>query len=224
MRNSNVNVWNWTRNVSEVGVENPNRVVVTETYEIPRYTGRIYGGCDWYCEDVVAGLKNDCKIWTRKGKDYGSLCNIWEEDYELYDFLTGNLKEDLEIFQKKLDRKFGVGKYEAFVLGAYIHSGTVFSINKCGNRVCQWDSSQLGFIGIPVADGKAENADEIADVLTDAWEGSFYEFQVIDEMTGDCMDENVFGVHSGSLEVERKWKEETESKYGIDWDSVETIY
>ena len=218
---------NFERTVNET--ENPNVIRVTESYEIPRYSGKIYGDCDWYCEDIVSGLKNDCKIWTRKGKDFGSLCNIWESDYELYDFLTGNLEQDLEIFQKKLDRKFGKGKFEAFVLGAYIHSGTSFSINKVGNRVCRWDSSQLGFIGIPKnGDGdygyKAEDASVIADELTDAWEGGFLNYQVVDEFTGDAVDENIFGTASGCLREENEWKEKTEQKYGIKWDSVDVIY
>ena len=219
---------NFERSVNET--ENPNVVRVVESYEIPRYTGRSYGDCDWYCDDIAAGIKNDCKIWTRKDKDFGSLCNIWEDDSELYDFLTGNLADDLEIFQKKLDRKFGKGKYEAFVLGAYIHSGTSFSINKVGNRVCRFDSSQLGFIGIPAEEGVAEygytnkNPDDVANSLTDAWEGSFQNYQIVDELTGDIMDEDVFGTYSGNLEEKRKWKMETESKYGIDWDSVEVIY
>lgn len=219
---------NYERKIEMVN-DNANLVKVTESYEIPRYSGKIYGDCDWYCEDIVNGLKNDCKIWTRKNKDFGNLCNIWESDYELYDFLTGNLEQDLEIFQKKLDRKFGKGKFEAFVLGAYIHSGTSFSINKCGNQICRWDSSQLGFIGIPKnSDGdygyKAEDASVIADELTDAWEGGFLNYQVVDEFTGDAVDENIFGTASGSLREENEWKEKTEQKYGIKWDSVDVIY
>ena len=49
-------------------------------------------------------------------------------------------------------------EYEAFVLGAYIHSGTSFSISKTGDHRCRFDSGNLGFIGVP----KGTNPDKIA--------------------------------------------------------------
>lgn len=67
------------------------------------------------------------------------------------------------------DNEFGEGKYEAFVLGAYIHSGTSFSISKTGDHRCRFDSCNLGFIGVP----KSMNVDEIAEELTAAWEGEY---------------------------------------------------
>ena len=106
----------------------------TTVREVDRYTPRIDGLCVWICEDTVDEIKRECKIGVPRG-EYSSLCNF-DMDYDL---LTG----DLETFQNELDEQFGSHKYEAFVLGAYIHSGTSFSVNKCGNRVCRFDSSRL---------------------------------------------------------------------------------
>ena len=120
------------------------KVEIITTRTVDRYTPRIDGRCDWICEDTVENIKSDCKIYVPRG-EYSHLSTM-SMDYNELDGAT--LEEDLAIFQKELNRQFGVGKYEAFVLGAYIHSGTSFSVNKSGNHVCRWDSSQLGFIGL----------------------------------------------------------------------------
>lgn len=88
-----------------------------------------------------------------------------------------------------------VVKYEAFVLGAYIHS---FSISKTGDHRCRFDSGTLGFIGVP----KGTNPDEIAEELTAACNGEY------DNLT----DDSICSYDYNELE---KWKEEARSKYNI---------
>lgn len=69
-------------------------------------------------------------------------------------------RDDLAGFQSAIG-----DEYEAFVLGAYIHSETSFSISKTGDHRCRFDSCNLGFIGVP----KGTNPDKIAEELTAAW-------------------------------------------------------
>lgn len=202
--------------------ETTGKVEIITTRTVDRYTPRIDGRCEWICEDTVENIKSDCKIYVPRG-DYSHLSTM-SMDYNELDGAT--LQDDLAIFQKELNRQFGVGKYEAFVLGAYIHSGTSFSVNKSGNRVCRWDSSQLGFIGLRRDKNHkthyytADNPDLVADDLTNAWEGQFAEYQVYDELDEEIVDSCVMaGFH-----VDQKWVEHAEKTYGISFDGVEPIY
>ena len=195
---------NFTQNRNQIE-SNPNSILITETYELPRYTPRIYCA-DWECDFVVDNIKENCQIWT-PCRDYRSLSNFELDDEEL----TGSLSKDLEIFESKVGEN-----YKCFVLGAYIHSGTSFSLTKGGDHRCRFDSSQLGFIAIP----KDWNEDEVASDLTAAWEGEFMEYQVIDELTGDCVD----SITTADLYKDKKYIDEFESKYGVDFSDCEVIY
>lgn len=195
------------------------KVEIITTRTVDRYTPRIDGRCDFMCEDTVDEIKRECKIYVPRG-EYTSLSNF-EMDY---DALNGTLAEDLETFQNELDSQFGSHKYEAFVLGAYIHSATAFSVNKCGNRVCRWDSSQLGFIGLPVDsnDGEfyytADKPDEVANELTNAWNGFYNEYQIYDELECEVVDSCV------SAETPSEWIESAEKTYHVSFDDVEPMY
>lgn len=199
--------------------EQTGKVEITTVREVDRYTPRIDGCCDWFCEDTVDEIKRECKIYVPRG-EYKSLSNFNMD----YDKLDGTLAEDLETFQNELDSQFGSHKYEAFVLGAYIHSATAFSVNKSGNRVCRWDSSQLGFIGLPVDsnDGEfyytADKSDKVADELTNAWNGFYNEYQIYDELNCEVVDSCV------SAETLPEWLEDVRQKYGVSFDNVEPMY
>lgn len=195
------------------------KVEITTVTVVDRYTPRIDGSCDWICEDVVENIKSECKIYVPRG-EYSHLSN-----FEMnYDSLTGCLSDDLKKFQKELDKQFGNGKYEAFVLGAYIHSGTSFSINKTGNRVCRFDSSQLGFIGLPTKSKdvfySADDPSCVADDLTYAWNGEIAEYQVYDELEEEIVDSCVFV----GCKTDSTWLENVKEKYGVSFDGVECVY
>lgn len=203
-----------------------NMVHVTETYDEPRYMPRIWGNCEWECENTVNEIKECCKIYVPRG-DYSDL-TTFEIDH---DDLTGStLEEDREIFQKKLDEEFGKDEYEAFVLGAYIHSGTSFSVNKEGNHVCRFDSSQLGFIGLKknVEDYySAKHPDHVADMLTAAYNGEFNEYQVIDNYTDECvvLDNGDYeSLTTCDYKEAQEWCEKMEKKYNISFDDVNPTY
>ena len=206
-------------NIEKVLDDKTNTVKVVETYEINRYEPQIMGGCDYVCEDVVESIKECCQIYVPKG-EYKCLTT-----FEMnYDALTGKtLEEDRQIFQQKLDEEFGKDEYEAFVLGAYIHSGTAFSVNKEGNHVCRFDSSQLGFIGLKknIDDMySAEHPDKVASDLTAAWNGEFNEYSVIDTLTDEVVDSIVTADYSEAS----KWCDEAKEKYGVNFDGVNPTY
>lgn len=208
----------------EVTLLDEKTVRIVERYDRPRYRGYALGNCQFECEQVVNEIKEDCQIWVKPTGDFSSLITFNIDS----DQLTGKtLAEDLEIYQKLLDKEFGKDKYEAFVLGAYIHSGTSFSINKCGNRVCRFDSSQLGFIGLPkneadaqCASNLANNTEKIAESLTAAWNGEFVEYGVIDELSSDTIEYLVTADYNEARDFGQKMQE----KYGIDFDEIEVQY
>lgn len=108
---------------------------------------------------TVEEIKDCCKLWV-KSCNYSNLTNV-EGDFD-----------DLAGFQSAIG-----DEYEAFVLGAYIHSGTSF---KTGDHRCRFDSETLGFIGVP--------KDKIAEELTAAWNGEYEGYEIYDNLTDDYVD------------------------------------
>ena len=198
-----------------------NKVKVTITYELDRYDPQIYGGCQEICEETVKEIQEVSKIWTSQKGDYAGLTNVKLDPDEVFTGKT--LTEDLEKYQQYLDKTFGKDEYEAFVLGAYIHSGTSFSVNKSGNHVCRWDSSQLGFIGLKknVEDiYSAKHPDKVAEMLTAAWEGEFLEYQVVDNLTNDVVDSIV----TADYKEAQDWCAKAEEKYHVSFDGINPVY
>ena len=168
-------------------MKNENIVHVVEEYDIPRYEMRVRDECEMAIQDI----QNHCKLYV-KARNYSNLTNV-EGDFD-----------DLAGFQSAI----GEGKYEAFVLGAYIHSGTSFSISKTGDHRCRFDSGNLGFIGVP----KGMNPDKIAEELTAAWEGEYEGYDIYDNLTDEYVD-SICDYDYKNLE---KWKEEAREKYGVE--------
>jgi len=209
---------NFKRKVT--ATKNPNVVKVTETYDLPRYIPQIIND-SFECEETVREIMECCKIYTSKVGDYAILNNV---DLDPNEIFTGKtLEEDRKNFQKYLNKEFGKNKYEAFVLGAYIHSGTSFSVNKVGNHVCRWDSSQLGFIGLQkgIEDVYSnKNPDKVAKALTAAWEGEFNRYEVIDTLN----DETVEELTTCDYNEANKFSNEMKEKYNVDFDECKVIY
>lgn len=187
------------------------KVEVTHVSEIDRYTGSIqYSEC--LCDFVREDFTENFKVWTTKKGREGFDCLDTKENWEP----EGNsVSEDIESFQKYLDEEYGKDKYEAYALGAYIHSAVSFAFNKGEDNRCRWDSGTVGFVGIP----KDLNIDlsQYASNLSDAWNGYLYECVVYDNLTDEQIDD------CSSLESDEtmsKWKIETGEKYGIDWHNV----
>ena len=186
-------------------MKNENIVHVVEEYDIPRYEMRVRDDCSDECEMAIQDIQNHCKIWV-KSRNYSNLTNVELDDDEVFE--GKSLAGDLASYQKFLDREFGKGKYEAFVLGAYIHSETSFSISKTGDHRCRFDSGTLGFIGVP----KGMNPDKIAEELTAAWEGEYEGYEIYDNLTDDYVD----SICDYDYENLKKWKEEAREKYGVE--------
>ena len=187
--------------------QNPDKVVVTTFVRKDRYTPCARHSQD-ECEFVVERIMNDCKIYS-PCRDYTSLNNFDLDDDEL----TGNLYEDLDIFTKKVGDGF-----DCYILGAYIHSGTSFSISKEGDHRCRFDSGQLGFIAIPK--NYKQSPSDLADDLTNAWEGGFVEYSVYDELKEEFVDSLV----TASWSEARDFTDKCKLKYGVDFDDVTVEY
>ena len=188
-----------------ITLKNENIVHVVKEYDIPRYEMQVRDDCSDECEMVIEDIKYCCKLWV-KSRDYSNLTNVELDEDEVFE--GKSLAGDLAGYQKFLDREFGEGKYEAFVLGAYIHSGTSFSISKTGDHRCRFDSANLGFIGVP----KGMNPDKIAEELTAAWNGEYEGYEIYDNLTDDYVD-SICDYDYKNLE---EWKEEARKKYGVE--------
>ena len=173
-----------------ITLKNENIVHVVEEYDIPRYEMRVWNDCSDEEEMAIEDIKDCCKLWV-KSCNYSNLTNV-EGDFD-----------DLAEFQSAIGEE-----YEAFVLGAYIHSGTSFSISKTGDHRCRFDSGNLGFIGVP----KGTNLDKIAEELTAAWNGEYKGYEIYDNLTDDYVD-SICDYDYDSLE---EWKEEAREKYGVE--------
>ena len=182
-------------------------VHVVEEYDIPRYEMLVRDDCSDECEMAIQDIQNHCKIWV-KSRNYSNLTNVELDDDEVFE--GKSLAGDLASYQKFLDREFGKGKYEAFALGAYIHSGTSFSISKTGDHRCRFDSGTLGFIGVP----KGTNLAKIAEELTAAWNGEYEGYEIYDNLLDDYVD-SICDYDYNGLE---EWKKSAKLKYDVEFD------
>ena len=186
-------------------------VEIVTTEVVSRYKPKIYGLDSGFYNNLCSDFKENYPM-TLFYRDYNNLTSFEFGDVDNDDTYS------LEDYQKALDAAFGKGKYEAYILGAYIHSGTSFSISKTGDNRCKWDSSNLGFIGIPVE--QKSNVNEIANELTNIWEGGYLEYVVYDNLENDIIDSVVTAeIHWQCDEVK-----ELENKYNVKFDDVEPLY
>jgi hypothetical protein len=188
-----------------------NMVKVIVEQDIPRYRAQAHYAS--FCDSVVQDFKDNCKIWafrSREGFDHLNTGEDWEPSRE-------SVVKDIELFQQYLDKTYGTGKYEAYALGAYIHSDVSFAFNKGEDTRCRWDSGTCGFIGVP-KEGWYNDLNKAASDLSDAWNGYIISYSVFDEYTHECIDFN------DSLSDDIKdWMKQTEQEYNISWEGVEPI-
>lgn len=192
--------------IVSVELENDNVVkTVKEIYE-PRYEG--------YCEYdeaetdlVVEDFKENNKVWigkNREGFEKLATDESWEPE-------SKSVESDIDLFQKYLDETYGKDKYEAYALGAYVHSAVSFAFNKSDDTRCRWDSGTCGFVGI----SKELKVDlsRYASNLSDAWNGSIERLYVYDNYEDEPVDE----ITSLSTQKEiNEWKEQMKEKYGVE--------
>lgn len=187
------------------------KVRVTEVYDIPRYSWRLLNDCEEECNRIIEDIKEECKFCVMV-RDYRSLTNVDLDEDNI--FTKTSLQVDLKRYQKFLDDEYSKGEYEAFVLGAYIHSGTSFSISKEGDYRCRFDSGQLGFIGVPTdtdAVYNVSNLDFIARCLTATYNGEIVEYQIIDELTGEVE----ASICDFDYDTIKQWQKVASEKYGV---------
>lgn len=195
-----------TEKIVSVELENNNVVkTIKEIYE-PRYEGFWeYDGCE--CEFVGDDFKEQNKVWCKNSREGFESLNTgesWEPEGR-------SVEDDIESFQKYLDETYGKDKYEAYALGAYIHSAVSFSFNKGEDTRCRWDSGTCGFVGI----NKELNVDlnHYASALSDAWNGSIERMYVYDNYEGEEID----SITSLSERKEiQEWKDKMKEQYGIE--------
>lgn len=197
---------------TKVELVEPNKIQITTIEEKDRYVGKvIYSQVNVDME--LDDFKENNKCWTTKKSREGFDCLDTGENWEPK---AGNLKEDLTHFQIYLDKTYGSGEYEAFALGAYIHSGVSFSISKGADTRDRWDSGTVGFIGIPKYSveywEKRGGIHEYASLLTDMWNGTLGEICIYDNYNEDIVDSCWT---SDSVAEINEWKAQMKEQYGV---------
>lgn len=186
-------------------LENGN-VQVTTVKEISRYEG-ICNYSQAECELIAEDFKNLNKVWTMKHNREGFDSLDTGEDWEP----EGNsVCEDIESFQKYLDETYGKDKYEAYALGAYIHSAVSFAFNKGEDTRCRWDSGTCGFVGI--SKELKVDLNQYASELSDAWNGWVYIMEVWDNLEDEVVDEII---STESCKAINEWKDRMKEQYGV---------
>lgn len=174
--------------------------------EIPRYEG-ICNYSQAECEMIAEDFKEINKVWTIKHNREGFDSLDTKEDWEPKGI---SVEKDIESFQKYLDETYGKDKYEAYALGAYIHSAVSFAFNKGEDNRCRWDSGTCGFVGI----NKELNVDlnQYASQLSDAWNGYVYVLEIWDNLNDEVVDEIL---STESCKVISEWKDKMKEQYGV---------
>lgn len=174
---------------------------------MPRYVG-FERYCEWACEDITNDFTGNNKIWITPHEREG-FKGVYDtkEDWEPEGI---SVEKDIESFQKYLDETYGKDKYEAYALGAYIHSAVSFAFNKGEDTRCRWDSGTIGFVGI----NKELHVDlnTYASNLSDAWNGSVEILSVYDNYEDDWVDE-IYSTES--IATINDWKERMKAEYGV---------
>lgn len=185
-----------------------NKVEITTVTQVDRYVGREYYS-QTECEMIIEDFVEQNKVWTlkhsREGFDSLDTKEGWEPEGE-------SLAADLESFQKYLDETYGKDKYEAYTLGAYIHSAVSFAFNKGEDNRCRWDSGTCGFVGINKEMYDGVDLNSLASQLSDAWNGWVSILEVWDNYEDDVVDEIV---SIESIKSINDWKQKMKEKYGV---------
>lgn len=185
-----------------------NKIQVTTISEIDRYVGREYYS-QAECELIVEDITANNKIWTTKHSREGFENLDTKEDWEPE---GKSVEADIESFQKYLDDTYGKDKYEAYALGAYIHSAVSFAFNKGEDTRCHWDSGTCGFIGINKEMYMNVDLNDLANQLSDAWNGYVSVIEVWDNYEDDVVDEIL---STEPMSVINDWKERMKAAYGV---------
>lgn len=184
------------------------QVEITTVETINRYSGRAYYS-QCACECIVDNFTDTNKIWTtkhsREGFEHLDTKEEWEPEGE-------SVAADIESFQKYLDETYGKDKYEAYALGAYVHSNVSFAFNKGEDRRCPWDSGTAGFVGISKEMYDGVDLNSVASELSDAWNGYISILEVWDNYEDDVIDEIC---STESVSEINKWKEMVKEQYGV---------
>lgn len=178
------------------------KVEILTSRIVNRYTLRVEDMDPCWYDEMISDLHEKCvfAIADVTGRNFKHLDNTdWAEGF---DRIGPDSKSEFEDWLKEYipERKFRV-----FYVQVYEHSGVAFTVSWKRELKDQWDSSIIGLVAVPLHEEDGEmfdfchgdvalrgNVDEILRVfsryLTDLWEGSFKEYQIIDELTGDVED------------------------------------
>lgn len=185
-----------------------NKVEITTVTQVDRYEGSEYYS-QAECDVIIEDFTNMNKAWitkhSREGFDSLDTGESWEPE-------GNSVCEDIESFQKYLDETYGKDKYEAYALGAYVHSAVSFAFNKGEDNRCRWDSGTCGFVGINKEMYDGVDLSSLASQLSDAWNGWVSVLEVWDNYEDDVVSDILSTDTEYNIQT---WKQEMKEKYGV---------
>lgn len=185
-----------------------NKVEITTVTQVDRYEGREYYSQE-QCEMIIEDFTNMNKAWitkhSREGFDALDTGESWEPE-------CNSVCENIESFQKYLDETYGKDKYEAYALGAYVHSAVSFAFNKGEDNRCRWDSGTCGFVGINKEMYDGVDLNSLASQLSDAWNGWVSVLEIWDNYEDDVVSDILSTDTAYNIQA---WKQEMKEKYGV---------
>lgn len=184
-------------------------VEITKVEVLPRYYGRKMVMDNYLYDEYTEDLISDWYTYLPCNDREGICKSLRHNEVEFAD------DEDITLdnFAKKVPND-----YECYILGAYIHSGVSFSLTKCGDNRCRFDSSNFGFVAFP----KGRDVNAIVKELDALWNGCYEEWAVIDRTTDDIVWSEIINTddYKYGQEIENTLKE----KYKVDMEKVVLYY
>ena len=193
------------KNIKELGRKLvDNKIVVSLEETLPRYSIETEKADYWWDNGEFEDYLLDSKVVSY------SIAYKWLNNCE-YENESRNGSEVLEDFTKWVNKNYK--DYSVYVLQEYRHSGSVFHLTKTTNKVDEWDSGIVGFMALP----NNMDSGHLADMITDVYEGNVDIVKVVDNLTGDVLEEYEFWGRSGDYKEECKIREHIKKEFNCEW-------
>lgn len=180
------------------------KVVETRKTELPRYSVSVVQA-EWRFEDgnvtdeLCAGIGAHFCLSSWSGG-----INEIEVDKD-----SDNPMED---FKAAIKEKYPSIDFNFYFVQEYRHGGSVFHLTESSERIDAWDSGIVGFCALP----KGKNPKTVANMLTDLWEGTIYQYDIYDELHQEVVDGYEYWANTNTLEEWKEFCKEAKETYGVD--------
>lgn len=111
-------------------------------------------------------------------------------------------------------------EYNFYWIREFNHSGSSFTLAETPHiktdafTAYNWDTSNVGFVAIPK--NSKITPETVGNMITDLWEGTIYEYAVVDNLTNDYVDNWEFWLNTTTQEEYKQMVKYFKDTYDID--------